>query len=161
MLEKAKGAATGAPAKGSLKGPLTTTPRCQVVRVATSASQLTELLERFRWYKYDVMQLLIKVRSLHVVTSRGHFMWSLHVVTSCGHFKVFSSSYMILSLSYVTVISHDHFIQSLQWVTSPVMSFGQFILSHYCHFNQSFHLVISLGCFTRTFIQSFHVVTSL
>jgi len=79
-LEKAKGAATGAPAKGSLKGPLATTPRAQVVRVATSGPQLTELLERFRWYKYDVMQLLIKVRSLHVVTSHGHFMWSLQSV---------------------------------------------------------------------------------
>ena len=125
-MEKAKGAATGAPAKGSLKGPLATTPRAQVVRVATSGPQLTELLERFRWYKYDVMQLLIKVRSLHMVTS-------------CGLFKVSSSSY-----------SHSHFTTSRHFSGSlpSVMSFGQFILSHYlvtslCHFTLSLHSITS------------------
>ena len=61
VLEKSKGAAAGAPAKGSIKGALVPTPRAQVVRVPTSAGRLTKLLERFRWYKYDIMQMLLKV----------------------------------------------------------------------------------------------------
>ena len=62
-MEKPRGPVGGLPAKGSLKGVLVTTPRAQVVRVPTSAVHLSELLERFRWYKYDVMQLLLKVKA--------------------------------------------------------------------------------------------------
>lgn len=61
VLDKPKNSgAAGAAGKGQKKDMLQPSSRSKIVRVETSPAIMDDLLQRFKWIKHDIMQMLLR-----------------------------------------------------------------------------------------------------